>query len=358
MKNKYENIDFNKFKGEPVEMTNEEKARLLQGFRAENAAVESATVEAKKKGDRKPISRFVAIAAACVLAVGICVPTGIIEEAGAFAQNALMSLGVFTNVPEQDGYETVLEQSQTKGGIKMTLNSVVGDNRGLIFTITTEYTDKDKTGKPPSGFLGQVWIDGKLTGKDIFSHGVGRIGSPLYDKTITDGKRTVFEKTDCCYEMPLNPNIKATVAAGGEVFTFEFTLRNEKILEDTKKVEINKTYEYNGVEVKLLYLEASPLSQGIYFETNEELEDEDRSEANGLSFYGTNNLGDNVQFLLFAYYGNDFEMDNYMFANREIEDGEEEFLHMQFEGVNSYTLYPYDENLEPIDADPLVIEWE
>ena len=294
-------------------MSQEEKTRAIDSFYKE-AGIKKPTGTRKKK-------RWITVAvAACIVLVFSFTPAG--TSAWAKAREAFMGIGQYLGNSAEDDYVSVIDQTQKKGDITFTLNEVVASDYQMRFSVTVEKDDGTIVRLRDVGLHGPTYINGlKLgniaNGDDIDSYGVGPYGSKR------DGNRGIyFESIDYSYDMPLYPEIKTSFYAEGQRFYFEFTLDNKKFKEATKEVEINKVFDTPRGEVHIGKLVISPIEQYITIENKDEID-----EIYGLYLYGTDETGDNVDFLT-IYDGN-------MFGARENKDDTSYELNYD---VKSYTL--------------------
>ena len=341
--NKYNNIDFSTFQCEPIEMSEAEKQRIRNRF-------------VEKKKTKNKVFRYIGTVAA-VACLGLCISVtalGGIDETFAAVKHLFMGTGEYLGVAEQDDYAHVIDETQTKGDYTITLNSAIASDREMRFSVTTE-TDGDK--KAPYAWISKIWIDGKEIGKDIYSDGIGHFRSPKEEDLNKDllKQRTCFPEITYDYEMPTNPKIKVVFSVGKEFFTYEFVLDNEKFQTATRTVEVNKTMNLDGMEVKIEKLEINPISQLLYVKTGEILnEDNNFSDISTVyNLEGTNNLGEKIGFQGFITAG---------YPNLPLEcflrDVDDEFYYPSSEGITWYELQWYNYETEAYMGEKFVIEVE
>lgn len=324
MNHNYEHICFEVFSdvpGEPV--SPEEKQRLLRPFDQRVSAGGTSNV----KGGGRRGRRTGTLIAACMILCLAATPLG--DKTWAAVKQAFVGIGQYLGMDQQDDYATVINQTQTKNGVAVTLCEAIGSDHELriAFRATNdgENIGDSKVDFMESSINGYDWQDG------LKSTGTGPFGSDL-PKEERDPGMHYWVMTFEDYEMPLNPTIYVKIAACGEEFEFTFTLENEAFKAATKKADIDKTVMYHGKRLILKQLVVTPIDQWITIENPDGLE---QQELWCLHLHGSDQSGDPVTF----YVG------GYTTGFQGFRDNEDAFTYQMNKNAESYTLRVYDDDL-------------
>lgn len=336
MNKKYEGIDFDVFSDiTEEEVSRDEKQRLMEPF------YRMADSREKKSGGQCAKRRQLSVlAAACLILCLTVTPLG--DKVWASVQQAFMGIGHFLGMNQQDDYATVVNQTQSKNGVTVSLCEAIGSDYELRIGFRATKDGKNLGHSKVS--LMEYSINGYNWKKGLKETGTGPFGSDL-PKGSQDKSMHFWGVSYVDYEMPINPTIKVKIAAADEEFDFSFILKNEAFKEATRKVDINKTLMFRGKSIILKQLIITPMEQVISFENPEGVSEEDLWR---LSLYGKDQDGDDVFF--YTAFGNVF------YGSRENRDSTTYQLDNE---VESYTLKAKDEDLpdgKDCIADPFVIK--
>lgn len=279
MSNAYKDINFEAFSKAPEEkMTSSESRRVLEDFYQKAGCYDHYD---RRRNQR----RSIAAVCACLI---ICLAISPIGDATwAAVKQAFMGIGQFLGMAKQDDYVTVVDQTQTKNGITVTLNDAIGSDNELRVSVTVVKDDGEVLGLSQVG-IGEYSINGLNWENGLDSTGWGPFGS----KRTENGGIYFLGTTFVNYEMPLNPTIDMCIAVEGEKFYYTFTLDNKAFKEATRTASINKTVEINGRQLLLKDLIVTPIDQIITTENPEGL---DFMWPN-IILYGEDNFGEKVLF--------------------------------------------------------------
>lgn len=323
MNNSYEHINFEVFSDVPeVPVSPDEKQRLMRPF-DQRASVEG-TSNVKSSGQRG--RRASALAAACLILCLAATPLG--DKTWAAVRQAFMGIGQYLGMSQQDDYATVIDQTQTKNGVTVTLCEAIGSDHEL--RISFQATKDGKSVTNAEAELEEYSINGISWDNGLETTGTGPFGTDLPEEQQDESLQfwgAFFEN----FEMPLNPLITLKIRAAGENFDFSFVLENEAIKAATKTVDINKTVIFHGKPIILKQLVITPIDQVIKFENPEGMSTEDLW---NLILHGTDQNGDAVTFT--AGFG------DYILGER---DNKDETTYELDQNVETYTLRVYDEEL-------------
>ncbi len=311
MNKEYEHINFDVFSDiveEPV--SPEEKQRFMEPF------YEMAGRQEKKHSSRQAkVRRFSALAAACLILCLTVTPLG--DKAWAAVKQAFMGIGHYLGMGQQDDYTTVINKTQSKNGVTVTLCEAIGSDHEL--RISFRATKDGKNMGNSKACLSEYSIDGYNWKNGLKTTGIGPFGSDL-PKEQQDASMHFWSATYTDYEMPVNPTIKLKIYAAGEEFDFSFTLKNEAFKAATRMVDIDKTITFRGKPIILKQLIITPIEQVISFENPEDAAVEDLW---GLYLYGEDQDGDAVFFNTgfdSVFYGSRMNTDNRTYElDREVE---------------------------------------
>lgn len=322
MNKEYAHINFDVFSDITEEKVSpEEKQRLMEPF------YEMACEKGEKRGSSCAKSRRIsALAAACLILCLTVTPLG--DKAWAAVRQAFMGIGHFLGMGQQDDYTTVINQTQSKNGVTVTLCEAIGSDHEL--RISFRATRDGKNIGDSKACLSEYSINGSNWKNGLKTTGIGPFGSDL-PKEQQDESMHFWSATYEEYEMPVNPMIQVKIAAGKEEFDFSFTLENEAFKAATRRIDIDKTITFRGKPIILKQLIITPIEQVISFENPEGVPAEDLW---NLCLYGEDQDGDIVDFLI--GFGSDF------YGLRRNLD------HTTYEldaDVDSYTLRAEDEDL-------------
>lgn len=314
MSDSYKDINFEAFSEVPgVKMTSNEKRRILENFYQEAGCYDNYK---RKKGQ---IRSIVAVCACLILCLAAS-PIG--DSTWAAVKQAFMGIGEYLGMTKQDDYATVVDQTQTKNGITVTLNDAIGSDNELRVSVTVVKDDGEVLGDMQVN-IGDYSINGLNWKNGLKTTGVGPFGS----KRTNGGGIYFMSASYYDFEMPLNPVIDMMIEAGDELFNFTFTLENEQFKKATRTVSINKNVVIEGKELILKDLIVSPIDQIITTENPEGLD----FQWSNIVIYGEDNFGEEIVFS--PYSGETFN------AFRENED---ETTYQPNQDVSSYTFRLYD----------------
>lgn len=315
MSNPYSNINFDVFSQVAEEkLTKGEHNKIMKDF------YQKADCYNKKRTQRRSMA---AIASCLILCLAIS-PIG--NATWAAVKQALMGIGQYLGMSRQDDYVTVVDQTQKKNGITVTLNDAIGSDNELRVSVTVVKDDGRVLGGSKVN-IGHYAINGMDWNNGLKTTGVGPFGS----KRTKDGGIYFMGASYYDFEMPVNPTIDMDIEAGGEKFSFSFILKNEQLKKATRTADINKTILYKGKRLVLKQLIVSPIDQKITFDNPDNL---DPWKDPFVYLYGVDNTGEAVTFDL-----NPFEMS--FCGYRENKD---ESTYQINPDVTAFTLTAYDLN--------------
>ncbi len=331
MNKEYEQINFSVFSALPeIPVSPEEKQRLLSLF---DQRVSAEACRKVKGGGRKGRQAWAMVAACLALIVCLTVtPLG--DKTWAAVKQAFMGIGQFLGVSRQDDYATVIDQTQTRNGVTVTLCEAIASDHELQVSFRAVKDGKNmgdsKVSLMEYSINGDGWRDGLKT------TGTGPFGTNLPESQL-DRSMHYWTASFENYEMPLNPTIYVKLWAAEEEFDFTFVLENERFKADTKHVAIDRTITFRGKPIILKELIISPIDQAIAFENPEGVREEDLWR---LCLYGTDQDGDPVHF--YTAFGSDF------YGSRANSDRTTYMLDPE---VKCYTLRARDEELPDGEED-------
>ncbi len=260
-------------------MTKSEQRRALEAFYHEAGCYDNYK---RKKAQR----RSIAAVCACLIVCFAISPIG--NAAWAAMKQAFMGIGEYLGMTKQDDYATVVDQTQTKNGITVTLNDAIASNNLMRVSVTVVKENGEVLGDSKVN-IGEYAINGLSWRNGLKTTGSGSLGSKW-----TKVKGIHFlEASYYDFEMPLNPTIDMSIEAGDERFNFSFTLENEAFKKATRTTSINKTVLVQGKRLILKDLVVSPIDQII---TTENPDRFDPWEGHEINIYGTDNLGNKISF--------------------------------------------------------------
>ena len=323
MNKNYEKINFDVFSDIPeIPVRPDEKRRLMEPF---DQRV-SAGLGRRVKGSGVKGRRAGAWIAACLIVCLAATPLG--DQTWAAVKQAFMGIGQYLGMSQQDNYATVIDQTQSRNGVTVTLCEAIGSDHELriSFRATKDGKNLDET---EVEFM-EYFINGTNWQSELKSTGTGPFGTDLPDEERDKSLHfwsTSFES----FDMPLNPTIDLKVAAGGEQFAFSFTLENEAFKAATKQVDLDRTITFRGKKIVLKQLVITPIDQWITIENPENVPTEELWQ---LALHGSDQNGDPVSFLFGFYDGFSGSRDNQDASTYELDYD-----------VESYTFRAYDEEL-------------
>lgn len=324
MSNAYKDINFDAFSEVPeVKMTKSEQRRALEAFYQEAGCYDNYK---RKKAQR----RSIAAVCACLIVCFAISPIG--NAAWAAMKQAFMGIGEYLGMTKQDDYATVVDQTQTKNGITVTLNDAIGSDNELRVSVTAERDDHKVIGQSEVE-IGEYAINGFNWKNGLDTTGVGPFGS----KRTKDGGIYFFSATFVNYEMPLNPTIDISICAGGERFDFSFVLKNEAFKKATRVVDINRDVNIYGEKITLKQLVVTPIDQKITTENTDD--DAEVWGSPSITIYGIDNFGEGVVFDPNPF-GKTFD---------GFRDNEDDVTYQTNADVSAYTFRVYD--LKDADRD-------
>lgn len=288
----YESINFEQF-------SNVQTAEVLTRAEGKRIFRRFLKGEQQKSGKRSSQYRaYTAAACLCLIVFFLVSPMG--DKAMAAVKQAAVGIGQFLGMETEDDYAMVLDETQTKEGVTLTLHEVVASDHEFRYSVTG--TKADGTILDSSQIGSSLWINGEHVGWDIEGTGWGPFGAsdPQMAKEEEKGLH-FYSNTYMNYEMPLNPKIRLELHAGGknvqvhEPFVFEFTLNNAAFKKATKTIPINKTVTVHGKEMVLGDLILSPIDQYITLKNWKEWE-KDCERGMDLTLFGTDDSGTEVWF--------------------------------------------------------------
>lgn len=324
MSNLYREINFDAFSEVPERgITKAESRRLLEGFYQKAGCYD----EYKRKKTQK---RSIVAVCACLIVCLAISPMG--DATWAAVKQAMIGIGEYLGMARQDDYATVVDQTQTKNGITVTLNDAIGSDNELRVSVTALHEDGTALRKT------EVEVaDLSINGVNRYD-GFGSFGSDKYDSKEMHFMSMPFYH----FEMPLNPKITICIYAEGELFDFSFELDNKAFKEATRIADINKTIVFNGERVVLKKLIVTPIDQKITYDTQgASLNDKVTWRGHDLYLQGVDSLGNKIIFNL-------DDRDKSFAGYRENED---ETTYQISPDVTSVTLKAYD--LKNADRDDL-----
>lgn len=324
MSNSYREINFEAFSKVPEKkLTKAESRRLIEGFYRKAGCYHSFE---KRKRQRH------SVAAVCICLIVCLAISPIGNAAWAAVKQAMLGIGEYLGMARQDDYATVVDQTQTKNGITVTLNDAIGSDNELRVSVTAFHEDGTVLRKTEVELA-----DLSINGVNRYN-GFGSFGSDQYDSKKMHFMSTTFYH----FKMPLNPKIDICIYAEGELFDFSFTLDNRAFKEATRIADIDKTIVFNGDHVVLKQLIITPIDQKITFDAQgDSLNEENSWRGHDLCLRGIDNLGNKIIF-------NKSFRENSFDGYRENED---ETTYEISPDATSFTLSAYD--LKNADRDDL-----
>lgn len=288
----YENINFEQF-------SNVQTAAVLT--RAEGKRIFRRFLKGEQQRSGRRSSRYPYAAAACLCLIFFLLVSPMGNKALAAVKQAAVGIGQFLGMEREDDYAMVIDETQTKEGVTLTLHEVVASDHEFRYSVTGKKADGTilRTSQIDGSGL---WINGERVGWDIEGTGWGPFGAsdPQMAKEEEKGLH-FYSNTYINYEMPLNPQIRLELHAGGkafqvqEPFVFEFTLNNAAFKKATKTIPINKTVTVHGKKLVLGELILSPIDQYITLKNWKEWE-KDCQRGMDLTLFGTDDRGTELYF--------------------------------------------------------------
>lgn len=280
MKHSYESIEFDRFSDlEEENLSSEEKARIFEHF------CTSARIKRKKKGQLL----WVAAACVCVIAGILLTPVG--ANVSAAVKQMVAGIGEHLGMTSEDQYATTINQSKTIGKTEVTLNEAVADHYNFRFSMTV----KTKDGAKIQGKDIEVY-DITVNGKRFNGKQKGTGYAYLGNGDTENGKQHFLEVPFRGETMPRNPKIHLEIIVWKDhqehILKYDFVLKNEKMLQAQREINLNQTIEMNGEKMLLGQLIVTPIGQRITIQNSEDLDAEEFMELKG-----TDNLGNQVVFL-------------------------------------------------------------
>lgn len=325
MSNSYREINFEAFSKVPEKkLTKAESRRLIEGFYRKAGCYHS--IEKRKRQRHS-------VAAVCICLIVCLAISPIGNAAWAAVKQAMLGIGEYLGMARQDDYATVVDQTQTKNGITVTLNDAIGSDNELRVSVTAKTDSGEVLGLNKIN-IGDYSINGLNWRNGLDTTGVGPFGS----KRTKDGCIYFLNASFVNYEMPLDPRIDMDIEAGNEIFQFSFVLENEAFKEATRVVDIDKDVIIYGETITLKQLIVTPIDQKI---TTKNADGAQVWESPSVMIYGVDNSGEGVIFSPNPF-GKIF--DGYR-------DNQDEMTYQTNANVSSYTFSVYD--LKDADRDDL-----
>jgi len=321
----YEHINFNVFSNIAEEIVSpEEKRRLMENFY--QTAPDAVPLRDRNKRRLRGIRQISVFAAACLIICMAVTPLG--DMTWAAARQVFMGIGHYLGMDHSDDYATIIDKTQTKNGVTVTLCEAVGSDNELRISFRAVKDGENMNSSKVD--IAEYSINGINAESGLKDIGRGPFGTNLPEEQM-DRSLHFWGAFYDDFEMPLNPTIDVKIEAGGEKFKFSFILENEKFKAATKQVNIDKTVTFRGKPIILKQLIITPIDQVITFENPEDVSKEDLWR---LCIYGTDQNGDRVSFT--AGFGSKF------YGERNNRDHK---TYMMNPDIESYTLRAKDEAL-------------
>lgn len=233
-----------------------------------------------KKNKRK--KALIGICAAAAFAIAVILP---FRGLAVYAMEMLSyRIGAFLGIDKDlTPYEQVVNQSVTKDGVTITLNSVVLDEDELVVSTTETYENKKEK------------IQGVITG-DVYINGV-RASSAAGGGARSNDEYTVetvmtyqLDEIDVAQQLNIILNFRDYEENRGG-WKFKFSASGEQLAADTQTVELEYQYQLpDGSLVSLTKYTDNAMGQKIYYTKDGDSNDYD------MMMKGTDNLGNEVSF--------------------------------------------------------------
>ncbi|MGE8207487.1 DUF4179 domain-containing protein [Heyndrickxia sp. NPDC080065] len=159
----------------------------------------------------------------------------------------------------ENNYAQEIGVSQEKNGMKLTINSVIADEQGIVIFYTINTKEKQKRLQVENVDLRT--IDGKK-----LPEGYSSFGSPAENdiKSYTDSIEYFFKKPIKQQDFKLNMKVKTSERS--ESFSMKFSINRQ---EKTSQIyELNKTVEMGGQKIKVKKVTIYPLRVAVHLELN------------------------------------------------------------------------------------------
>ncbi len=312
---------------EVCQLTQDEKNKILNNDLLKHKLLK----EKEKMSNRNKQFKIKVLATVASLALVLTASFGSVSAfatTNPIAHSIADILGINNNL---ESYATMVNQSETNGGITAALGEVVYDRENNKFIVSTSLTIED--GIVEDGTYWAPYLDLYINGQWINAAKQG--SQKNIDENTVEFVSVIMLKEKFEGDMDINVKISGAQVNSEQIkehWSFKFTTNGDELSQNTSTYEIGLPVEVgNGESFVVETLTINPVSTSIFYSTEYMLFD------NSFKVIGVDNLGNAVTFhsasIREGGYGGEFLIDNSEYTLTE--------------QVQSFTLKVYANHINP-----------